>query len=63
MAKTARAKVGLAVDSGITQQDILMKFSSETLSKTKGVSGVTILGDCQVALVLDDTQFINRTND
>lgn len=55
--------MGLAVDSGIAQQDILIKFSSETLSKTKGVSSVAILGDGQVALVLDDSQFINRTND
>ncbi|NLE06728.1 MAG: chemotaxis protein CheA, partial [Crenarchaeota archaeon] len=54
-------KLGLAVDSVLRQQDILVKNLNESLSGIKGVSGATILGDGQVVLVLDVGQFVNKT--
>jgi two-component system chemotaxis sensor kinase CheA len=55
-------KLGLAVDSVVRQQDILIKSFNDALSNIKGVSGATILGDGQVVLVLDVAQLINRTS-
>ncbi|MCX8152973.1 MAG: chemotaxis protein CheA [Candidatus Bathyarchaeota archaeon] len=54
-----KTKIGLIVDSVISQQDILVKPLSETLKGIKGISGATILGDGQVVLVLDVGQFVN----
>jgi two-component system chemotaxis sensor kinase CheA len=56
-------KLGLAVDSVVRQQDVLIKSLDENLSNIRGVSGVTILGDGQVVLVLDVAQFTNRRKD
>ncbi|MEM3378544.1 MAG: chemotaxis protein CheA [Candidatus Bathyarchaeia archaeon] len=56
-----KTKLGLIVDSVISQQDILVKPLSETLKGIKGISGATILGDGQVVLVLDVGQFVNTT--
>ena len=56
-------KLGLAVDSVVRQQDVLVKSLDETLSKIRGVSGGAILGDGQVVLVLDVAQFISRRKD
>jgi two-component system chemotaxis sensor kinase CheA len=56
------SKVGLAVDSVLRQQDILVKSLSNVLSGIKGVSGATILGDGQVVLVLDVAQCVRRRN-
>jgi len=57
-------KVGLAIDSVLSHQQILVKTLDETLGKNKGLSGATILGNGQVVLVLDISEFINRkTND
>lgn len=56
-----KTKLGLVVDSVISQQDILVKPLSETLKGIKGISGATILGDGQVVLVLDVGQFANKT--
>ncbi|MCW4046975.1 MAG: chemotaxis protein CheA [Candidatus Bathyarchaeota archaeon] len=55
-----KTKVGLVVDSVLSQQDILVKPLSETLKGIRGISGATILGDGQVVLVLDVGQFINK---
>jgi two-component system chemotaxis sensor kinase CheA len=53
-------KVGLAIDSVLGHQQILVKALDETLGKNKGLSGATILGNGQVVLVLDISEFINR---
>jgi len=53
-------KLGLAVDSVLRQQDILVKNLNGTLQGIKGISGATILGDGQVVLVLDIGQFVSR---
>jgi len=54
-------KMGLVVDSVLRQQDILVKTLNESLSKIKGISGATILGDGQVVLVLDVSQFVKQS--
>lgn len=54
-------KMGLVVDSVLRQQDILVKTLNESLSRIKGISGATILGDGQVVLVLDVSQFVKQS--
>ncbi|MEM2099242.1 MAG: chemotaxis protein CheA [Candidatus Bathyarchaeia archaeon] len=53
-------KLGLAVDSVIRQQDILVKALNGVLSGIKGISGATILGDGQLVLVLDMPQLVKQ---
>jgi two-component system chemotaxis sensor kinase CheA len=53
-------KLGLAVDSVMRQQDVLIKPLNGVLHGIRGISGATILGDGQVVLVLDVAQFLNR---
>jgi two-component system chemotaxis sensor kinase CheA len=53
-------KMGLAVDSVLRQQDILIKSLAETFAGIKGLTGATILGDGQVVLVLDVEQLVNK---
>jgi two-component system chemotaxis sensor kinase CheA len=55
-------KLGLVVDSVERQQEILIKSLHEDISKTRGISGATILGDGQVVLVLDVPMLIERKN-
>jgi len=55
-----KTKLGLVVDSVLSQQDIMVKPLSETLKGLRGISGATILGDGQVVLVLDVGQCINK---
>jgi two-component system chemotaxis sensor kinase CheA len=56
-------KLGLVVDSIERQQEILIKSLGENISKTKGITGATILGDGQVVLVLDVPTLVERRND
>lgn len=44
---------GLAVDSLIGQQEVVIKTLDKSLQKTKCLAGATILGDGRVALILD----------
>jgi two-component system chemotaxis sensor kinase CheA len=53
-------RVGLAVDSVVGQQDIMIKPLAETLVNVKGYSGFTILGNGRVIPVLDIPYFISR---
>ena len=55
-------RVGLAVDSVIGQQDIMIKPLAETLVNAKGYSGFTILGNGRVIPVLDIPYFISQEN-
>jgi len=41
------------VDDLIGQQDIVIKSLGRFLSKIRGIAGATILGDGNVALILD----------
>ena len=51
--RTGRTRVGFLVDELIGQQDIVIKSLGRFLSKIKGIGGATILGDGNVALILD----------
>ncbi len=49
----AGKSIGIIVDSLIGQQEIVVKSLSSSLEKVKGFAGATILGDGNVALILD----------
>jgi two-component system chemotaxis sensor kinase CheA len=51
--KSGETQVGLIVDSLIDQQEIVIKPLGNYIGGAKGVAGASILGDGQVALVLD----------
>ena len=51
--KTGKNKVGFVVDELIGQQEIVIKSLGRFFSKIKGIAGATILGDGNVALILD----------
>ncbi|MEC0091386.1 chemotaxis protein CheA [Paenibacillus macquariensis] len=48
----------LAIEDFIGQSEIVLKSLGKYLPQIKGVSGATILGDGQVALILDPNEFI-----
>ncbi|MCA1009254.1 chemotaxis protein CheA [Halobacillus halophilus] len=50
---------GLVVDSFIGQQEVVLKSLGNYLSGTYAISGATILGDGQVALILDSHALIH----
>jgi two-component system chemotaxis sensor kinase CheA len=52
------SQVGLVVDDVFSKQDIIVKPLKGILKRTKGFSGVTILGDGRPALILDVTTLI-----
>lgn len=45
--------VALAVDRLMDQQDVVVKSLGRTIGRAKGVAGASILGDGEVALILD----------
>lgn len=49
---------GLVVDSFIGQQEVVLKSLGEYLSNTFAISGATILGDGQVALIIDTNALV-----
>jgi len=51
--KTANKEMGLIVDSLLHQQEIVVKSLSDYLENVKNISGATIIGDGDVALILD----------
>jgi two-component system chemotaxis sensor kinase CheA len=53
--KTGKNRVGYIVDELIGQQEIVIKSLGKFLLKIKGIAGATILGDGNVALILDMT--------
>ena len=46
-------RAGLVVDELIGQQEIVIKSIGKFIKKSKIISGATILGDGEVALILD----------
>ena len=46
-------QVGLIVDQLLNQQEIVIKSLGNYLVNTKNISGATIVGDGDVALILD----------
>jgi len=55
--KIGKNKMGFIVDELIGQQEIVIKSLGRFLSKLKGIAGATILGDGNVALILDVVSF------
>jgi len=53
-------KVGLAINTVLGQQEILVKNVDETLARNRGLSGATILGNGQVVPVLDLVEFVSQ---
>ncbi len=51
--RVGRNKIGFIVDALVGQQEIVIKSLGKVLSKIKGIAGATILGDGNVALILD----------
>ncbi|MDR1049262.1 MAG: chemotaxis protein CheA [Synergistaceae bacterium] len=51
--KIGKNKIGFIVDELIGQQEIVIKSLGRFLSKIRGIAGATILGDGNVALILD----------
>ncbi|MDI9369627.1 MAG: chemotaxis protein CheA [Synergistota bacterium] len=51
--RMGRNRVGFIVSELIGQQDIVIKSLGRFMSKIKGIAGATILGDGNVALILD----------
>jgi len=49
---------GLVVDSFIGQQEVVLKSLGDYLSSTFAISGATILGDGQVALIIDSNALV-----
>jgi chemotaxis protein histidine kinase CheA len=52
--------VGVVVDSLLGEEDIVAKKLSAHFKKVRGISGASILGDGQVALILDVSQIIRE---
>ena len=55
--KIGKNKIGFIVNELIGQQEIVIKSLGRFLSKIKGITGGTILGDGNVALILDVASF------
>jgi len=53
-------QMGLQVDSLIGETEIVIKPLSRFLGEVRGIAGVTILGDGQVAIICDIPSLINR---
>ncbi len=56
--KKGDKQAGLVVDELIGQQEIVIKSLGKYISKTKFISGATILGDGEVALIIDPNPLI-----
>ncbi len=58
--KVGDRQMGLQVDQLIGEQEIVIKPLSRFLGEVRGIAGVTILGDGQVAIICDIPSLINR---
>lgn len=56
--KAANKVLGIIVDSVMEQQEFVVKSMGKHLRDIKGLAGATIMGDGQVALILDVLTFI-----
>ena len=52
------SQLGVAVDSLVGESEIVIKALSNHFTYVKGISGATILGDGQIALILDPSTII-----
>jgi two-component system chemotaxis sensor kinase CheA len=53
-------QMGIQVDSLVGETEIVIKPLSRFLGDVRGIAGVTILGDGQVAIICDIPSLINR---
>jgi two-component system chemotaxis sensor kinase CheA len=51
-------QAGLVVDRLLGQQEIVIKSLGKYINKSKEISGATILGDGEVALILDSNALL-----
>ncbi|WP_300522108.1 chemotaxis protein CheA [Aminiphilus sp.] len=51
--RSGRTRIGFIVDELVGQQEIVIKPLGKLLAKVRGMAGATILGDGNVALILD----------
>lgn len=51
--RSGRSRIGFIVDELVGQQEIVIKPLGKLLAKVRGMAGATILGDGNVALILD----------
>ena len=56
---TAERRIGLVVDSLIGEEDVVIKPLKDRYTQTQGIAGATLLGDGQVALILDISQLMD----
>jgi len=58
--KSGERKVGLVVDQLLNQQEIVIKSLGKYLQDTRYISGATIIGDGDVALIIDVRDVVSR---
>ena len=58
IAKKGEKLAGFVVDELIGQQEIVIKSLGKYINKSKIISGATILGDGEIALILDANALI-----
>lgn len=58
--RSARSRLGFIVDELVGQQEIVIKPLGKLLAKVRGMAGATILGDGNVALILDVASLHSR---
>jgi len=51
--QSGKNRVGLIVDSLLGEEELMVKSIDELVGRSRGVSGAAILGDGQVALIID----------
>lgn len=52
-------RIGLMVDNLLGEDDVVIKPLQERYSESPGIAGATILGDGQVALILDVSKLLD----
>jgi len=58
--RSGRSRLGFIVDELVGQQEIVIKPLGKLLAKVRGIAGATILGDGNVALILDVASLHSR---
>ena len=59
--ETAGRPCGLLVDDMISKQEVVIKSLGSMMQSLQGISGGAILGDGNIALILDPVSLVNAT--
>jgi two-component system chemotaxis sensor kinase CheA len=51
--RSSKVEIGLVVDALVGEEEVVVKSLSSLVGETVGISSAAILGDGQVALILD----------